>query len=77
MNVGDSFDILAFALAIIASGGSNLIPSGYSNFSGWTAFMGSSVTIPYLFKSYALRGPPAGGGMRSLRLLIAEASNGR
>jgi len=33
--------------------------------------MGSSVTIPHLFKSYALRGPLAGGGMRSLRLLIA------
>src|SRR5262249_33813741 len=45
VNVSDSFDIIAFAPAIIPSGGSNLIASANENFSGWTAYMGASVTI--------------------------------
>jgi RHS repeat-associated protein len=45
VNVGDPFDILAFAPAITPAGGSNLIPAGNQSFSGWTAFNGASVTL--------------------------------
>jgi len=45
VNVGDSFDILAFAPAITPSGGSNLIASGNWNFTGWQAYMGALVTL--------------------------------
>jgi hypothetical protein len=37
--MSDSFDILAFAPAIIDSGGSNLIPSGNSRFGDHYAFI--------------------------------------
>jgi hypothetical protein len=52
--VSDSLDVLAFAPAITPSGGSNLIPAGNQDFSGWAAYMGASVTLtqgqtPFIF----------------------------
>ncbi|HZQ21448.1 MAG TPA: RHS repeat-associated core domain-containing protein [Terriglobales bacterium] len=44
VNTSDSFDLLAFAPAIMASG-TNLIPPANQDFSGWNTYQGSSVTL--------------------------------
>ena len=45
VNVGDGMDVLAFAPAMSASGGSNMVPAANQNFSGWVAYQGAAVTV--------------------------------